>query len=139
MTGHSLGGAIATIAAAEIRNGGTKAELYTYGAPRIGMAKVSDYISAQGAQGKGGNFRVTHTDDPVPKLPPLTLGYRHVSPEYFIGSGNNVAVKPGDVSVYSGNVNFGGNTGRFGKNGDAHGWYFNRVGGCSNGDFEIKV
>ena len=110
--------------------------MYTYGAPRIGAAKVSDYISNQK---RGGNFRVTHTDDPIPKLPPLLLGYRHVSPEYFIRSGNGVPVTPGDVSVFTGNVNFGGNTGRLGKGEGAHDWYFNRVAGCSDGEFEIKV
>lgn len=64
IVGHSLGGAIAAIAAAELRNGGTPNELYTYGAPRIGKSTVSSYITNQ-----GGNFRVTHYDDPVSTCP----------------------------------------------------------------------
>lgn len=64
VVGHSLGGAIAAIAAAELRNGGYPNELYTYGAPRIGKSTVSTYITNQ-----GGNFRVTHYDDPVSAYP----------------------------------------------------------------------
>ena len=36
VTGHSLGGAGATIAGAYIRNGGWNLDLYTYGSPRVG-------------------------------------------------------------------------------------------------------
>lgn len=57
VTGHSLGGAIADLAAAEIRKSGITADLYTYGAPRIAGKVLSDFITNQN---KGGNFRVTH-------------------------------------------------------------------------------
>lgn len=63
VTGHSLGGAIADLAAAEIRKSGVTADLYTYGAPRIAGAALSDFITNQNA---GGNYRVTHKNDPVP-------------------------------------------------------------------------
>ena len=67
---------------------------YTYGQPRAGDEKLSQYVTDQGK-----NYRVTHTSDAVPKLPPeagLTGGitgyYRHISPEYWIsdGLGNNL-------------------------------------------------
>ena len=138
MTGHSLGAAIAAIAAVEIRNGGTNVELYTYGQPRIGGSEISDYITAQD---KGGNYRVTHYDDPVPRLPPLLLGFRHISPEYYIGSGDYVPVTSADVDVYTGDVNFGGNTGNLRSldDLDAHEWYFNNISHCDpSGGFEFR-
>ena len=108
-------------------------DLYTYGQPRIGDAKVSDYITNQN---KGGNFRVTHDDDPVPRLPPLAFGFRHISPEYYIKTGNGVPVTPADIDgPLNGNVNFQGNTGDLDQlsDFDAHGWYFNDVSACNDG------
>lgn len=104
--GHSLGGAIADIAAAEVRNAGTVCDLYTYGAPRIADKNLSGYITTQG---KGGNFRVTHFDDPVPRLPPLLLGYVHISPEYYIATGNEITVTAGDVMLFAGDASMMGN------------------------------
>ncbi|RAL01130.1 uncharacterized protein BO80DRAFT_434774 [Aspergillus ibericus CBS 121593] len=52
---------------------------------RIGNLALADYITDQD---KGSNYRVTHTDDIVPKLPPELLGYHNFSPEYWITSGN---------------------------------------------------
>ena len=142
ITGHSLGGAIAAIAAAEVRKSGQIADLYTYGQPRIGGADVSDFITNQ-SPSLGNNFRVTHYDDPVPRLPPLALGFRHLSPEYYISSGNGVIVTEADVKgPLTGNVNLMGNTGNFAMglaDLDAHGWYFNNVSACNpSGGFEFK-
>ena len=136
VTGHSLGGAIAAIAAAELRNQGTTTDLYTYGQPRIGGLTISNYITNQN---KGGNFRVTHFDDPVPRLPPLFLGYVHISPEYYIKSGNGVAVTAPDITALTGSVNLNGNTGNLGNGRDfaAHGWYFNNIAACDAGGLEI--
>lgn len=123
VVGHSLGGAIAAIAAAEIRNGGTVADLYTYGQPRIAGSTLSNYITNQN---KGGNFRVTHYDDPVPRLPPLAFGFVHISPEYYIKTGNGIAVAAGDVTEFSGSINLFGNTGNLKSLDDlaAHGCEF---------------
>ncbi|KAB2579469.1 Lipase class 3 [Lasiodiplodia theobromae] len=125
-TGHSLGGAVATLAAADLRNSGYNVVLYTYGAPRIGPAALSDYITAQ-----GNNYRVTHLNDPVPRLPTLNMGYVHVSPEYYISSANNAAVTTNDITTYEGNSNLSGNA-KWGLNVDvnAHLWYFNEIAAC---------
>ncbi|KAI4183409.1 MAG: hypothetical protein L6R41_005414 [Letrouitia leprolyta] len=137
VTGHSLGGAIADFAAAEVRKSGVTADLYTYGAPRIAGKALSDFITNQNM---GGNFRVTHKNDPVPRLPPLALGFVHISPEYFISTPNNVVPTANDITKYTGSVNLQGNTGNNPLNTDlsAHGWYFNAVGACGGSDFEFK-
>ncbi|OJD40793.1 lipase class 3 [Diplodia corticola] len=125
-TGHSLGGAVATLAAADLRNSGYDVALYTYGAPRIGPAALSDYITAQ-----GNNYRVTHLNDPVPRLPTLNMGYVHISPEYYISSANDVAVTANDINTYVGNSNLSGNA-QWGLAVDvaAHLWYFGDVSAC---------
>jgi alpha-beta hydrolase superfamily lysophospholipase len=101
-TGHSLGGALAQLAATDLRNKGYDVTAYTYGSPRIGNDKLCTFISNQGR-----NFRVTHMDDPVPRLPLMLMGYQHVSPEYHI---TNDGGKASDINILQGGINFGGNT-----------------------------
>lgn len=131
ITGHSLGGAIATIAATELRKHGLQVSLVTYGSPRVGNEALAKFISASGA-----NFRVTHLNDPIPRLPPLTIGYRHSEPEYNIFRGD-YPIGPNDIKVYSGTVNFEGNTGFggvFSFNTTAHRQYFlpTKLSGCDD-------
>lgn len=84
LTGHSLGGAVATLGAAYLRKAGIPLDLYTYGSPRVGNDKFTTWFSSQ----KGGQWRVTHESDPVPRLPPMGVGYRHVTPEYWLTGGD---------------------------------------------------
>ncbi|KAL8995052.1 MAG: hypothetical protein Q9169_005151 [Polycauliona sp. 2 TL-2023] len=139
ITGHSLGGAIANLAAAEIRKSGITADLYTYGAPRIAGRVLSDLITNQN---KGGNYRVTHKNDPVPRLPPVALGFVHISPEYYISSPNNVVPTANDITQYDGRINLLGNSGNNPLKTDlsAHGWYFGPISACGdpNDGIEFK-
>ena len=141
VVGHSLGGAIADLAAADLRGQGMDLDLYTYGAPRVGGPLISSFISGNangaGPNGNGTTFRVTHFDDPVPKLPPRGWGFADVGPEYWISTGNGVEVGIGDVSVYEGTEM--GTEGDFGDIGigsllrldvAAHLWYFGSITGC---------
>ncbi|KAL1622078.1 hypothetical protein SLS54_005143 [Diplodia seriata] len=132
--GHSLGGAVAVFAAAELRNSDYSVSLYTFGQPRIGPKKVSDYITDQ-----GDNYRITHKKDPVPKLPPILLGYVHVSPEYYLSGANDEEVTIDGVDgPLEGSVNFMGNTGSLAIDFDAHGWYFGNISVCRPDVFEFK-
>lgn len=136
VVGHGLGGAIATFAAVELRKQGIEADLYTYGAPRVTGKTLSDFIADQN---RGENFRVTHTDDPVPRLPYLFLDLVHISPEYWIQSPNNVIPTINDVKRLDGDINMAGNTGQNALDMDAHLWYFGPIAEClPKGGMEIQ-
>ena len=70
VTGHSLGGALAVLAALDIKKaiGSRKIHLYTYGQPRVGNSDFADYVFSllSGDQ----YIRVVHYDDAIPHLPP---------------------------------------------------------------------
>lgn len=127
-TGHSLGAALAAIAATVFRDSGHTVQLYDYGQPRIGNLALAQYITGQSS---GSNYRVTHTDDIVPKLPPEALGYDHFSPEYWITSGNNVTVTDADVDEIVGIDSTAGNDGTLDDSTSAHDWYFIDISECS--------
>jgi triacylglycerol lipase len=83
------------------------------------------------------NYRVTHSDDPVPRL----LGtkkvvtkhwqYSQSSPEYWIISNNTANVTPSDIEVIQGIDNTAGNLGQTGCDFQAHQWYIGNMTGCS--------
>ncbi|KAF2674712.1 putative extracellular lipase [Microthyrium microscopicum] len=101
VTGHSLGGGIATFATTIIRNAGIAADMVTFGAPRVGNEAYVNYTMAQ-TPALGTNYRVTHTLDPVPNEPSLNSGYLHISPSYFITAVGTAAVGPTDVEYVVG-------------------------------------
>ena len=85
ITGHSLGGALAILAALELkRQGFPIAQVITFGQPRVGNAAFKRiYDAVLGAQ----TFRVVYEEDIVPRIPHLpafTDPYRHVATEVFL-------------------------------------------------------
>ncbi|KAI1497587.1 lipase [Biscogniauxia marginata] len=135
-TGHSLGGAVSTLAAAYTRKDGYEADVYNYGSPRPGNQAFVGFVTAQA----GAEYRVTHLDDPVPRLPPLFLGYRHTSPEYWLsgGAANATTYTAAEVTVCEGYANTDCNGGTKGLDTDAHSAYFGPIGACGDSGFEFR-
>lgn len=90
--GHSLGGAVACLAAleAKVSLGWDKTIVTTFGEPRLGNADFVRYVDEVfGLTGESGlearaYRRVTHTSDPVPLLPPGEWGYKSHGGEVFV-------------------------------------------------------
>ncbi|TFK21472.1 alpha/beta-hydrolase [Coprinopsis marcescibilis] len=81
-TGHSLGGAIALLAALSLHGtfSASPVRTYSYGAPRTGNKIFAEYVN--------GLFhdrahRVVHGHDGVPTIIPASLGYHHHGIEYW--------------------------------------------------------
>ncbi|KKK19637.1 hypothetical protein P175DRAFT_0434816 [Aspergillus ochraceoroseus IBT 24754] len=127
-TGHSYGAALAAVGATVLREAGYTIDLYNFGQPRIGNLALADFITDQDM---GNNYRTTHTDDVVPKMPPELLGYHHFSPEYYITSGNGVAVTASDIREVTGVDSTAGNDGTLLDSVTAHRWYFEAITECS--------
>lgn len=86
--GHSLGGALAQMTAYWLRNDEKQyhpAQVYTYGAPRIGDADfVRNYASRSL---RAVTFNFVAGNDVVPTVPPFSLGFRHTTPNHWHLSG----------------------------------------------------
>lgn len=68
-TGHSLGGALAVVAAARSKYIG---EVYTYGQPRVGNRKYSKQVKSK-------VYRFVNNNDVVPRVPPpLVFGHQGI-------------------------------------------------------------
>lgn len=83
-TGHSLGGAIASLAAAGIaaRFPEAKVTVYTCGQPRVGNQDFADFIN----NNVEGSFRVVYKYDPVPHNPGTIVGFKHAGHEIWYDS-----------------------------------------------------
>lgn len=97
-TGHSLGGAIAILAAYmfSLENSYQTAWVYTFGAPRVGGKEFAkEYNRILGDM----TFRVNNGADIVPRVPTRFMGYAHVGQEIYIDpwggihGGMNLCVK----------------------------------------------
>ncbi|EFQ36359.1 lipase [Colletotrichum graminicola M1.001] len=130
-TGHSLGAALATLSAAQLRQSmGIPIDTYLYGSPRIGNEDFVEFFNGLPGQ----TFRVTHWDDPVPRLPGHQFGYYHVDTEYWlsVGGADKIDYTPEEVLVCQGSYNTNCNSGTQFTNLDldAHYRYFQRVAAC---------
>jgi hypothetical protein len=73
ITGHSLGGALAVMAAARMKIHGIDTALYTYGQPRVGLGNFAQYFLSQLPENL---IRFVNQSDIVPRVPPGLI-YRH--------------------------------------------------------------
>lgn len=89
LVGHSLGGAVAALAALEFQARGWNPQVITFGEPRIGNLALVNYINESFPTNPDQNTnasyrRITHVNDPVPLLPLQEWGYRMHAGEIFI-------------------------------------------------------
>ena len=79
-TGHSLGGAMASICAGRclLSHINTQAEqLHTFGSPRVGTKRYINHAKVD-------YIRWVNNNDIVPRSPPAWLGYRHAGKEMYL-------------------------------------------------------
>jgi hypothetical protein len=97
IVGHSLGGAVATMLAADMaaNHGITADKVYTFGQPRVGNEAFSNWYK----QTIPGHIRVTHHRDVVPHLPLKLMHYYHVATEVYYAAEDYT---PGGYTVCNG-------------------------------------
>lgn len=79
-TGHSLGGAMATICGGRCFLSHIPSEpagIFTYGSPRIGNKRYVNHVGVP-------LFRWVNNNDIVTRVPPAWVGYRHAGREFYI-------------------------------------------------------
>ncbi|NJN03961.1 MAG: lipase family protein [Leptolyngbyaceae cyanobacterium RM1_1_2] len=86
ITGHSLGGALATIAALDIQynitqHTGQQLEAYSFGSPRVG----NDALAESFQRRVPANYRFVYGWDLVTQIPRIWQGYVHVEQEEKLG------------------------------------------------------
>lgn len=105
LLGHSLGGAVAALAALEIKVilGWDNIVITTFGEPRVGNKGFVKYLDAvfrldepETQVETQAYRRLTHIDDPIPLLPLAEWGYASHAGEVFI-SKSNLSPEPGDI------------------------------------------
>lgn len=92
--GHSLGGALATLAADYLSARGAQVKLYTFGCPRVGMIDFAQGLTARA--GASNLFRVYHPADPVAMVP--LFPFTHVpkgETGYALACGPTERIRPG--------------------------------------------
>ncbi|HEY0140187.1 MAG TPA: lipase family protein [Thermoanaerobaculia bacterium] len=94
VTGHSLGGALATLATSVlIANGRAPRATYTFGAPRCGNGEFCDTVE------RVPFFRIVNNRDLVANVPLATMGYRHAGELHYIESDGDLAKEPSMLAI----------------------------------------
>lgn len=81
-TGHSLGGAMATICAGRCKLSEIPSNpegLYTFGSPRVGNNRFINFVRLR-------HYRFVNNNDIVCRVPPRWLGYSHCGREFYFNA-----------------------------------------------------
>ena len=93
ITGHSLGGAMAILAAAQLVDADEPFySVYTYGQPRVGDRDFEKHYK-MAANSK--TFRFQNNNDIVTRVPARVMGYRHVGEYFYIDESGDLTTDPG--------------------------------------------
>ena len=89
LTGHSLGGALATLAAFRLNQEGLPFQgLYTYGQPRVGGWNFSQIFNRAHRKKV---FRFVNNNDFATFVPPFLFGYAHIGQLYYLTANEKIA------------------------------------------------
>lgn len=86
-TGHSLGGAMATICAGRCYLSDIPSmphALYTYGSPRVGCKRFVNFVELD-------HSRFVNNNDIVTRVPPAWMGYRHGGKEWYLNRNGRIS------------------------------------------------
>ncbi|HEU4963309.1 MAG TPA: lipase family protein [Bacilli bacterium] len=99
VTGHSLGGAVAILAAVGLasKQPDLNLEIYSFAAPRVGN---SEFVSTYNALVPN-SFRVFNKPDLVPHVPPELLGYGQVNMSFEVDSHDDPQIKHSILAYHS--------------------------------------
>jgi hypothetical protein len=92
ITGHSLGGALATIAALKLERD-QLAACYTFGSPRVGQDEFDGEI-------KTPVYRVVNSNDLVTWVPLMSSGYQHVGDLKYLTSNGDLIRSPSGFRIF---------------------------------------
>jgi len=83
LTGHSLGGGLATLGAAKLIEQAIPVRgLYTFGSPRVGDSVFADAMNVRFRQ----SYRFVNNNDLVTRIPRRLAGFRHVDTVCYFNS-----------------------------------------------------
>jgi pimeloyl-ACP methyl ester carboxylesterase len=92
LVGHSLGGAVASLASLDFYHRGWDPQVTTFGEPRVGNQALMGYFDARFYNhmhgGECSYRRITHANDPIPLLPLKEWGFRMHAGEIYISKPN---------------------------------------------------
>ncbi len=93
ITGHSLGGALATVMGAELRDDLAITGFYTFGQPKCGNRDVRSLYRDRYPEAY---FRFVNDDDIVPKIPP---NFRHVGNLFWFDEEGSLKERPPGMTL----------------------------------------
>jgi len=91
LTGHSLGAALATLAAAFLVEEGQPVQgLYSFGCPRVGDSAFVTALNSRCPR----NYRLVNNNDVVTRVPPRSFGYDHTGEFWYLSEGGALSRDP---------------------------------------------